>query len=136
MARGRKKIFENTCVNKMRIYRTWSAMKGRCYNSNRPNYKGYGGRGITVCEEWKNNFMAFYTWAMASGYQEHLTIERINNDGNYEPSNCTWITMGEQSRNKRWGKTREYNGEKKSVSEWARTFNLTIYHTKKKLNLI
>lgn len=84
-----------------RLYRTWCDMKTRCYNSNHPSYKWYGARGITICDTWRNDFMAFYSWAMLSGYQENLTIDRIDVNGNYEPDNCRWSTMLEQSHNKR-----------------------------------
>ena len=80
-----------------RIYSIYCDMKRRCYNKNRNGYANYGARGIRVCDEWKNDFMAFYEWAMANGYEENLTIDRIDNDGNYEPSNCQWITKSENS---------------------------------------
>ena len=73
-------------------------MKQRCNNPNRHNYDNYGGRGIKVCDEWKNDFQAFYDWAMANGYHDDLTIDRIDNDGNYEPNNCQWITLEENAR--------------------------------------
>lgn len=78
-------------MSKTRLYASYHAMKKRCYNNNDKRYHRYGGRGITVCAEWldkKNGFINFYNWAMANGYQDDLTIDRINNDGNYEPSNC------------------------------------------------
>ena len=75
-------------------------MKDRCYNSNNWAYKYYGGRGITVCWDWRDQFILFYQWAIANGYQPHLTIDRINNDGDYEPGNCRWATMLEQNNNK------------------------------------
>lgn len=84
-----------------RLYAIWHAMKQRCFNPNHKNYVDYGGRGIKVCEEWKNDFQAFYDWAMANGYEESLSIDRINNDGNYEPQNCRWVTMKEQCNNRR-----------------------------------
>jgi hypothetical protein len=86
-----------------RIYGIWSGMKQRCLNPNVERYPHYGGRGITVCDEWRDNFQVFYDWAMANGYRDDLTIDRIDNEGNYEPENCQWISL-EDNVKKRFSK--------------------------------
>jgi len=83
------------------LYSVWQNMKTRCYNPKTWNYKNYGGRGIKVCDEWRNDFKAFYDWAVNDGYSDGLSIDRRNNDGNYEPSNCKWSTAKEQANNRR-----------------------------------
>lgn len=85
------------------IYRVWKLMRERCYNKKKDNYKRYGGRGISVCDEWigENGFINFYNWAINNGYDESLQIDRINNDGNYCPENCRWVTNKINMRNRR-----------------------------------
>ena len=86
--------------NSSRIYTVWANIKKRCLCKTNPNYKNYGGRGITVCEEWLK-FIPFYEWAMENGYSNNLTIERVNNSKGYGPDNCTWIPLPKQHQNKR-----------------------------------
>lgn len=86
---------------KTRLYRIWDGMKARCTRPSHKSYKNYGSRGITICAEWLNDFGAFQKWALAHGYQDDLTIDRIDNDKGYSPDNCRWVTMADQSRNKR-----------------------------------
>ncbi len=83
--------------SKARIYKAWLNMRQRCYNPKDIRYHRYGGRGISVCPEWNTNFLSFYRWALQSGYADHLTLDRINNDGNYEPENCRWATPLQQT---------------------------------------
>lgn len=103
-----------------RLYETWCGMKKRCYNHNEPCYFRYGGKGITVCDEWKYDFMSFYNWSMENGYSDELTIDRIDNSKGYAPDNCRWITHAEQQRNKTNNVFIEHNGETKTLAEWCR----------------
>lgn len=84
-----------------RLYNIYRNMKARCYKSGERSYKDYGARGIKVCEEWLDDFQVFYDWAMSNGYDENLTIDRINSNGNYEPNNCRWADTKTQNRNSR-----------------------------------
>lgn len=101
------------------LYHKWQGMKDRCYNSNARQYPDYGGRGISVCDEWRHSFAAFREWSLANGYQEGLSIDRIDVNGNYCPENCRWITMQEQQKNKRSVPKISWNGETHTLPEWA-----------------
>lgn len=92
-------------LSKHPLYNVWRNMKYRCYNRNDNNYHRYGGRGVTVCKAWREDFISFYKWAMENGYAEGLTIDRVRNNGNYTPSNCRFITGAENvSRNRGRGR--------------------------------
>lgn len=84
-----------------RIYKIWDGIKQRCFNKNNCNYFKYGEVGITICNEWREDFLNFYNWSLQNGYKDNLSIDRINNDGNYEPNNCRWTTRETQQRNQR-----------------------------------
>lgn len=104
------------------LYNTWRNIHQKCMNPNSPLYKYYGGRGICVCDEWKSDFIVFYNWAYSNGYHDGLTIDRIDNNGDYTPDNCRWVTMKEQSINKRNTSMLEYNGVVKPIKEWSDAF--------------
>lgn len=112
-------------MSETKLYYIWCSMKTRCYCETAKEYKNYGGRGIRVHSQWKENFMSFYDWAMANGYQEGLSIERKDVNGDYEPSNCTWITRKAQTRNKRNTIRVEHNGEVKPLVEWCEMHNVS-----------
>jgi hypothetical protein len=101
-----------------RMYSIWKGMRQRCNSPNNKSYKDYGGRGILICNEWAD-FKSFYDWAMSNGYADNLTIERIDNNGNYEPNNCRWIPNEEQSKNRRFT-TLTLNGETHTIKEWTK----------------
>ena len=112
------------------LERTRNNMVQRCTNPNSTHYKHYGGRGIIVYEEWRRNPASFYKWAYDNGYEEYLTIERINNNGNYEPDNCRWATIQEQNNNQRSNKLLTYKGETKNLKQWSKDTGIkyaTIY---------
>lgn len=89
-------------LRKHKLYKVWLDMKARCTKSNRIEYKHYGGRGISVCDEWLNNPKLFIEWALNNGYEKELTIDRVDNNGNYEPSNCRFVNRSVQNSNKRY----------------------------------
>jgi hypothetical protein len=99
-------------------------MRQRCSNSNHPDYKDYGGRGITVCNEWRDSFETFYEWATTHGYSEDLSIDRIDVNGNYEPDNCRFITMFDQASNKRNNVYIDYESDNVTISEASRRCGL------------
>lgn len=122
-------------MSNTRIYRIWKDIKRRVKNPNRQNYKFYGARGITICQEWEESFEAFYEWAIKNGYEDNLEIDRIDNDKGYCPKNCHWVTRAENSNNKRTSRLVTYNGETRTVMEWSRFFNIPYTKLIYRLNM-
>ena len=112
-------------MSKNKFYQVWNGIKQRCYNENNKQYKNYGKRGIKVCDEWLNNFEAFYEWAIDNGYKEGLQIDRINNNGNYEPNNCRWVDRYVNNDNRRNNITFTYKGKTMSLRAWCRYFDVS-----------
>ncbi len=105
--------------SKTNLHSKWLGIKARCYNPKEKAYKYYGARGITMCDEWKNDFVTFENWALNNGYTPDLTIERINVNDIYKPENCKWIPFKEQANNRRTTIWIEWQGQKKSLTQWA-----------------
>lgn len=108
------------------LYGVWQTMKQRCVNHNHKNYKNYGGRNIKVCDEWLCDFQLFYYWAICNGYKKGLTLDRINVNGDYEPTNCRWVTQLEQQNNRRNNILIEYKGDTKTLSQWGRKLGINV----------
>lgn len=109
----------NMARSKTRLYRIWHNMKQRCGNPNNTVYAYYGGKGISVCDEWKNSFHTFAEWAYANGYTDEMTIDRIDSDVNYCPSNCRWVSRKDQANNTSSNRIIEYNGRSQTTAQWA-----------------
>ena len=122
---GREKTAERNRQNAQhgmshtRLYKIWKGRHTRCYNKNDEHYPDYGERGITICDEWIDDYNTFYQWAIKTGYNDTLTIDRINVNGNYESDNCRWITVQQQQNNRRNNVILTYNGESHTIKEWA-----------------
>ena len=124
---------ENHGETRTRMHRIWGLMKDRCLNENNQNYNDYGGRGIDICNEWKKSYLSFKDWALNNGYSDELTLDRIDFDGNYEPSNCRWVTISEQQNNKRSNIYITHNGETKTLSQWCNIYGANRETIKRRL---
>ena len=111
-------------MSKSKLYAVWSGMVQRCTNPKASNYYRYGGRGITICDEWRTNSKAFFDWAIANGYSEGLTIERVDNSGSYCPENCRWVGRVTQQNNTRRNHFVTWNGVTHSIAEWSRLLGI------------
>lgn len=118
--------------SKQRLYSIWNGMLNRCENKKAANYQYYGGNGITICPEW-HNYTNFKEWAMRNGYQDNLTIDRVDVCGAYSPDNCRWVTQKEQTRNRRNNVKHLYKGEWKCVTELAEEYGLKVQVVKNRL---
>lgn len=107
------------CESYSRVYTIWENIKQRCFDSGCKNYTRYGGRGITLCDEWRYSFEAFRDWAMKNGYNDTMSIDRIDNNGNYEPINCRWVSNKVQANNRRSNRMITYCGKTQTLSQWA-----------------
>jgi len=121
-----------------RLYNVWSAIKRRCFNSTVPEYHRYGGRGITMCNEWLD-YEVFSNWARANGYRDdaprgECTIDRIDNNGDYCPDNCRWVNQQDQMNNVSYNHYVTYNGENHTVAEWSRIYNIPYTRLLQRLN--
>lgn len=118
-----------------KLYAIWQTMKQRCANPNCRGYKWYGAKGIKVCDEWLD-VTSFCEWAWSHGYEEGLTIDRKDHAGNYEPSNCRWISMSKQQSNKSSNHTLTMNGETHTLTEWAKKLNIKRSTLSNRLNVL
>lgn len=118
-----------------KLFNIWQSMKQRCYDKNCKSYKDYGGRGIKVCDEWNNNFISFYGWAMENGYEGKLSIDRIDVNGNYEPSNCRWANVMQQANNKRNNVKIIYKNKEYTIAELSRKTNVNYELLRRRIKM-
>lgn len=112
-------------LTKTRLHNIWAKMKERCYNPHRPAYKNYGGKGVGVCDEWKDNFLEFYDWSISNGYNDDLTIDRVDSNGDYSPLNCRWVTLSENVRQKSKNSFITIGNLSLTIHEWAIRLNMS-----------
>ena len=118
------KTREHHGLRNTRLYRIWANMKTRCNNRNDPHYGRYGAKGIYICDEWSNSFKSFYDWSIAHGYSDSLTIDRINGDDGYKPSNCRWVTISDNNRNKKHVRYITFKGKTQTIGQWTKELGL------------
>ena len=126
---GKKHGLTNT-----KLYTKWSGIVQRCTNPNAIHYDMYGGRGITICDEWRNDFYSFYSWSIENGYKDGLTIDRIDNNKGYYPENCRWTDLETQANNTRRNHYITYNNETKTLTQWARLLNVNVETLRDRVN--
>lgn len=123
-------------LSNTRLHHTWRHMIDRCSNRNNKDYSSYGGRGISICNEWlgENGFQNFYEWAIEHGYDDTLSIDRINNDGDYEPNNCRWIDDAGQANNRRTNKILAIGGKSQTFAEWCKQCGIGYYKVRDRMD--
>jgi hypothetical protein len=124
-------MYERHGKRNTKLYNTWCNMRRRCYEPTNKCYSDYGGRGITVCDEWQE-FIPFYDWAMANGYKEELTLDRIDNEKGYSPDNCRWADIITQANNRRNVHLVTYRGETRSLKQWCIILGLNYSSIKRR----
>lgn len=127
-------MFRTHGDSKSRLYHIWAGIKKRCYNPQSSNYQNYGGRGITMCDEWKEDYACFQTWALTNGYDDGLSIDRIDVNGDYSPDNCRWVDQKAQSNNRRNNVRIMYNGELHTIAECAELTGISYASLHKQLS--
>lgn len=136
-----KEVYSRVCRDnfkthgetKTRLYQIYAGMKKRCYNKAAYNYADYGARGISICEGWLNSWEAFRDWSLTNGYDDDLSIDRIDVNGDYSPDNCRWVTRDVQANNRRSNKFIAYNGVSHTIAEWSRILGIPYNKLHKKL---
>ena len=129
-----KPLSENDIYRNKRLRKIWESMHERCEYEKHPHYRSYGGRGISVCEEWKE-YIPFAKWAFRNGYADELSIDRIDTDGCYTPENCRWVSMKEQANNKRTNRIVVYEKCKYTLTELAEKIGMNKTTLKERLNM-
>ena len=119
-----------------RLYNIWVGMKHRCYNPNSTIYHNYGGRGVSVCPEWRNNFSSFRDWSMSNGYTKNKSIDRIDVNGDYCPENCRWASQSQQQRNKRNSQTAVYKGREMSLADIAEKTGINLRTLRSRIQIL
>ena len=122
-------------MKKSKLYIAWVNMKQRCYNQNKWDYKYYGGKGVKVCDEWRHNFLAFENWAILNGYTNNLTLDRIDVNKNYEPSNCRWVDVKTQANNKSNNHFLTYRGKTQTIAQWSKETGLSADTITRRINV-
>ena len=130
---GKDTLKYNKDATSSKLYTIWRGIKCRCNTPSSGAYKRYGGKGIKICKEWVEDFSSFYDWAINNGYSEGLTIDRIDYDGDYEPSNCRWVDYLIQANNRRTNVVLSYNGEIHTIADWSRILGIpkTVLYNRK-----